>query len=249
MKKKSVTLIIVVLSLLALLAAACAPTGMEPTAPAETPEPIEQIVPPDEPAYVEGEAGIESVEVMILESFPVQVHLLVSGYLSDGCTSLHEITQEREGNEFKVTIATLRDPEAICTMALVPFEETVVLDVEGLEAGDYAVHVNDYTTRLTLDADNVPPDADIGEATEAAEAARRDLAIVAEVEVEAILVKEATYVEWPDGCLGVYEDDIACITVITPGYIVELELEGEFYTYHTNLDGSQVILAEKRVSQ
>ncbi|MCB9134787.1 MAG: hypothetical protein H6636_05125 [Anaerolineales bacterium] len=50
-------------------------------------------------------------------------------------------------------------------------------------------------------------------------------------------------VDWPDGCLGVNLTDIACITVITPGYRIVLQANGQTYEYHTNKDGSQMLLA------
>ena len=48
-------------------------------------------------------------------------------------------------------------------------------------------------------------------------------------------------VEWPDGCLGVSRPDVLCLQVITPGYLVVLEANGQQYEYHTNQDGSIVI--------
>jgi hypothetical protein len=50
-------------------------------------------------------------------------------------------------------------------------------------------------------------------------------------------------VDFPDGCLGVSEPGIACITVITPGYRVNLEHEGRNYTVHVDQTGSYAVLA------
>jgi inhibitor of cysteine peptidase len=44
----------------------------------------------------------------------------------------------------------------VCTQALVPFEETIPLDVEGLLAGEYTVNVNGVMATFTLDVDNTP---------------------------------------------------------------------------------------------
>ena len=111
---------------------------------------------PDE-EYIYGEnATVESLEVLILESFPVQVNAVVSGYFPDGCTELYEIDSERDGQEFVITITTRRPAGDIaCTQALVPFTETVNLDVLGLEAGTYTVIAQDQETSFTLDVDNV----------------------------------------------------------------------------------------------
>lgn len=101
-------------------------------------------------------AAVDSIEIMILESFPVQVNVIARGFLPDGCTEIGDISQEREGNFFTVTIFTTRDDELICTLALVPFEETIALDVFGLPAGVYTVMVNDVAGAFELEIDNLP---------------------------------------------------------------------------------------------
>jgi hypothetical protein len=115
---------------------------------------------PEEPA--EGGQGIfiDSVEALILESWPVQVQVVIRGNLADGCTVRDQIRIDRDeaGNRFEITIVTNRDEEAMCTMALVPFEETVSLDVEGLPAGSYTVEVHGVSTTFELAADNLPSD-------------------------------------------------------------------------------------------
>lgn len=109
------------------------------------------------PAYSYGEnAIIESLEVLILESFPVQVQVIVSGQLPDGCTELDEISVEQKENVFDLTVQTRRPTGDIaCTMALVPFSETVALDVAGLAAGTYTVTAQDQSADFTLTVDNV----------------------------------------------------------------------------------------------
>jgi inhibitor of cysteine peptidase len=105
----------------------------------------------------EGGVFINNVELMILESFPVQVRALIRGDLPDGCTSISGIETERnvDARRFTVRIETTRDDEDICTQALVPFEESVELDVRGLPAGTYTVDVHGETATFTLDVDNV----------------------------------------------------------------------------------------------
>jgi inhibitor of cysteine peptidase len=46
----------------------------------------------------------------------------------------------------------------MCTQALVPFEERVDLDVQGLPAGTYTVDVNGISDTFTFDADNEIPE-------------------------------------------------------------------------------------------
>lgn len=138
-----------ILGLLMILAACKPMTTDTPLPPTPTPGEVDTT----------GSIFIEDLEIRYLESFPLQIHVVVKGNLGDGCTEIDEIVQERnlEENTYTVTITTIRDPEAVCTQALVPFEEVIPLDVYGIEAGTYTVEVNDQSTTFTLDMDNVPP--------------------------------------------------------------------------------------------
>jgi inhibitor of cysteine peptidase len=196
--------------------------------------------PPINGTIITGEAMVESVDIMILESFPVQVNLMVRGYLPDGCTFLDEIKQERDGNRFTVTVTTQRDAEAMCTQALVEFQETIALDVRGLAAGEYAVTVNGVANSFRLDVDNSLPE---GEGNPAANAIIAGL-ISEGIPAEEISIVEVRSVEWPDACLGVQIEGMMCAQVITPGYVVQLDVAGVFMVFHTNADGSQVLLAQ-----
>jgi inhibitor of cysteine peptidase len=102
------------------------------------------------------DAYVEALDILIMESFPAQVNVLVSGYLPDGCVELHEIAVERQQSTFILTLTSRRPTgEIACTEALVPFEETVPLDVYGLEAGTYMVVAQDVAEIFTLDVDNI----------------------------------------------------------------------------------------------
>lgn len=140
---------------------ACSPAGGEPAVSDEptieaTAVPIETDEPVQPEKVIKAEATVDSIGVMILESFPVQVHVNVSGYLGDGCTTLGDITTIQEGDTFLVTILSERPADALCTQQLVNFEENVALDVAGLAAGTYTVDVNGVSDTFTLDVDNVP---------------------------------------------------------------------------------------------
>ena len=166
MKQKTLLLLLLILALVA-----CSPAGGDEPAisddpatatpdldapvssddPTATPEPVETI---DPEKIITGQATVESIGIMILESFPVQVHVNVSGYLGDGCTTLGDIETTQEGDTFLVRIATQRPADMMCTQQLVGFEENIALDVEGLSAGTYTVDVNGVTGTFTLDMDN-----------------------------------------------------------------------------------------------
>lgn len=125
--------------LIFILVAACAPATA-------TPSPIVTEIPvtggEEKPGSV---AVVESIEILLLESFPLQVNAVIRGTLPDaGCTSLASVEQAREGNTFKLTLVTTTDPLALCAQALTPFEEVVALDVKDLPAGEYVVNANGF---------------------------------------------------------------------------------------------------------
>ena len=101
-------------------------------------------------------ATVEEIDIMILESFPVQVHLVASGYLPNPCTKIHQITKERDDNHFSVTITTYRSP-GVCIQIIAPFEEIIPLEVYGLPAGTYTVEVNGVQGTFELEIDNILP--------------------------------------------------------------------------------------------
>ncbi len=108
--------------------------------------------------YIYRTAVVESTEILVLESFPVQIHVIAIGYLPDGCTEIDRVEEERDGNVFTVTITTKRPKDMMCTQAIVPYEEEVPLYVYGLKAGRYDVNVNSVTNSFELTTDNIIED-------------------------------------------------------------------------------------------
>lgn len=161
---KRLWMILIVL-LLGVLAASCG--EQIDSSPANNPDqPVsseDTPVPTDEP--IEGEvirkenAIIDEVQILIMESFPVQVSVHIEGQTRDGCTTVDETWSEQvDENTFEVHIVTVRPKDALCTEALVPFEVNVHLDVNGLPAGAYTVKVYDQTVEFVLEQDNVLPE-------------------------------------------------------------------------------------------
>ncbi|AKB53077.1 MULTISPECIES: protease inhibitor I42 family protein [Methanosarcina] len=106
--------------------------------------------------YIYGTAKVKSIQIVTLESFPVQVQVIAKGYLPDGCTKIDEIKNEGEGNAFNITISTKRPKGAFCTQVITNFTETIPLEVRGLKAGNYTVNVNGVNGSFELPVDNVP---------------------------------------------------------------------------------------------
>jgi inhibitor of cysteine peptidase len=119
----------------------------------DTVETTEVPSPGDDVQY--GLAPVEAVEVVFLESFPLQVQLKVQGYMPDGCTEIDSTDVEQVENHFEVTIKTVRPTNVACTQAIEPYEQNVPLDVYGLSAGEYTVDVNAVKASFTLEQDNI----------------------------------------------------------------------------------------------
>jgi inhibitor of cysteine peptidase len=115
--------------------------------------------PKDSGKFIRGEAVVEDVEILFLESFPLGVHAVASGYLPDPCTDIDEVSVERDGNHFKVLITTLREAEVMCAQVIEVFEQNIPLDVYGLPAGDYTVTVNGIDAEFAFLQDNSLPDS------------------------------------------------------------------------------------------
>ena len=104
-------------------------------------EPVDESA-DEPPEVIRRRAGIEALDIEVLSSAAAQVRAVVSGYFSDGCTSLESIEQKRHGEQFDITIATRRPAGVNCPQVIVPFRETIPLMVSGLKAGTYTVNVN-----------------------------------------------------------------------------------------------------------
>ena len=107
-------------------------------------------------------APVESIDILVLESFPVQIHVLVNGYLPTPCYEITQIEKHREGNTFYVKLM-MKDSGLICIQIIQSYQEIVALDVYGLSAGTYYVDVNGIVDNFTLDIDNILPDTDTEE--------------------------------------------------------------------------------------
>lgn len=76
----------------------------------------------------------------------------------------------------------------------------------------------------------------------AVQAAVEALAYNMNLPADSIQVVSVEKVNWPDSCLGAGTGSMACKQVVTPGYKITLTAGGKNYEYHTNLDGSSVML-------
>jgi hypothetical protein len=118
------------------------------------------------------EAVIETVEILLLESFPVQANVVVRGQLPTSCAVIDQITQAKNGAEFNIVLTTVHQTGVMCTEQPQPFEEMVALDILGAAAGEYQVNVtganavgNSFALTVDNTAPQIPPPPSSGGAT------------------------------------------------------------------------------------
>lgn len=95
-------------------------------------------------------AGVETFDLVALQTYPVQVRVAVYGWMSDSCTSIRNFTQIREGQTIYLKIYTTRPADAMCAQAIKRFRRTFPLETAGLPPGDYTVDVSGKRKHFTL---------------------------------------------------------------------------------------------------
>lgn len=112
------------------------------------------VVPVDKEDFIIDEMPVEDMSINLLESFPYQVHVVVNGVLSDGCTTINEITQNRDGNTITVKITTKRPKDAICAQVVKMVTERIPLD-GGFLPGHYKLIVNGFVKEFDIEGEVV----------------------------------------------------------------------------------------------
>ena len=103
-------------------------------------------------------AYVYEIEIEIIQSDPVQVHVLVSGALPSPCHRIKSINKRYKPKNrlFEVSI-NVAEPKkgTACIAVLESFNIVVPLDVYGLPAGNYQVYVNGKSASFILDKENI----------------------------------------------------------------------------------------------
>ena len=95
------------------------------------------------------EAHIQSVEIRIAESFPVQVFVKVIWISPDACTLPHETDEVRDGNTITIRITTTRPKDVACATVITEHQEVIPLG--RFSTGDYKVIVNGVEQEFHVD--------------------------------------------------------------------------------------------------
>jgi hypothetical protein len=132
-------------------------TPITPQTPLPGGSPAVQEPTPQGPAGKVGRANVESIEIVMRESMPVQISANIKGTVSDACTKAEPITQTHDDTTFHITVGATRPEGGMCAQVITPFAESVALDALGLRAGTYTVEANGVTATFDLPIDNVAP--------------------------------------------------------------------------------------------
>ena len=136
------------ISLFALvLVAACGPSATpSPDSPVDSDTQPAGLPPiyaprPGDDALLRAEAYIDSVELLAMESFPVQYSITLKGNLPTPCHQLRVLYNEPDAqNNIKLEVYSVAEPDAVCVMMVQPFEQSIYLG--SFSAGHYTVWVN-----------------------------------------------------------------------------------------------------------
>ncbi len=88
------------------------------------------------------DAVVDEVLLSTSSSYPLTLTVTAKGNVPDGCTSISDIKFTQRDNTFYVTVTQSRDSSKMCTQALVSYERSINIPVDGLPLGSYIVDVN-----------------------------------------------------------------------------------------------------------
>lgn len=95
----------------------------------------------DDGNLTRGNVYIDHSKLVIMESYPVQIALVLQGSLPTPCNQLRVVARPPdEQNQIQVEAYSVSDPEQLCAQVLEPFEARVVLG--SFPSGHYSVWVN-----------------------------------------------------------------------------------------------------------
>jgi hypothetical protein len=91
-------------------------------------------------------APIHEVEVLFMESYPVQVGVYIQGGLRDGCTTFHDAVVTREGDTINIEVTVQKPRDKVCPTIYTYFEENLNLGSEFTVGTTYTIIVSDFQT-------------------------------------------------------------------------------------------------------
>ena len=137
-----------VIALLCLISACSSGNKQTPATPGTEAQPPQTTNP--------NEAKIQHLDIQVLESYPVQVQVVVQGQLPEACSQIDEVLEDRQGDTFTLKILVAQPTQNHCHARATTFERIIPLTVDDLKAGRYTVNVNGVREEFELTLDNRP---------------------------------------------------------------------------------------------
>lgn len=146
-------------------------------------------------------------------------------------TDDQDLVSDSEPEAVEPQDSEARDEELVAPSGSVDLGELASSSVGSSETGKLVVQPapGNPETRLKMD-----------------ELAQQDLANRFEVALDEIVTVSIEIVEWSDGSLGCAERGMNYIQVLTPGYLILLEVAGEQFEYHTDAINNVVLCEDGR---
>jgi hypothetical protein len=96
---------------------------------------------PGDSNFSRGNVFIDSSDLLIMESYPIQIALVLNGNLPTPCNQLRVVANPPdEQNRIQVEVYSVIDPAEMCIQVLEPFEANIGLG--SFPSGHYSVWVN-----------------------------------------------------------------------------------------------------------
>jgi len=100
---------------------------------------------PGDSSRERGNAFVDSSELLVMESYPVRIMLVLEGNLPTPCNQLRVVANPPdEQNRLYIDVYSVSDPAETCIQVLDPFEANIGLG--SFPSGHYSVWVNDEMT-------------------------------------------------------------------------------------------------------
>ena len=111
-------------------------------------DPANLASPTGEPTMSTVRLQVQTVEVLIAESFPPQVSAHVTAIIPDSCTKAREPEISRDGSTITLTVIGERPDGVACAQVTSTYDKTIPLGT--LDPGHYTLHINDVTKEFDV---------------------------------------------------------------------------------------------------
>ena len=127
-------------------------TALQPRKPAAASAPPSSASPLSQPSdgSILKLAQVESVRAEVSLTNPPEAIVVISGLLHDGATRVHEVQQQRLADGFVLTVVTARPASAVASLALIPYERTISLSLQGMPKGPCKIVANGVATTVMV---------------------------------------------------------------------------------------------------